>query len=229
MPETHVPEKHVFSPDFVGDREGPRPLVPMVNEANETLRQVLGAWEPFSDDPHALDDVVGQVMDEVVRPVLKVADEWQGRAVERRQAYADLVQKWSRIRHEMMDHKQLTTTRAEQTVLAENMFRRDRELPSFGSGFRIFPHSLTEAQIDLLHQHRRHPDFEYATTEGQRKAWDDFDTPPWDHDLGRPGEGWEPNRTTADPEAWERFDYTEERYWRRRSAPATTAQEGAPA
>ena len=61
---------------------------------------------------------------------------------------------------------------------------------------------------DELHQRCAHPAYEYATTEGQRKAWDDADTPP-------EGDGWELNATTADPDAFERFDYHEERHWRR--------------
>lgn len=61
---------------------------------------------------------------------------------------------------------------------------------------------------DELHDRRQHPAYEYATTEGQRKAWDDEDVPP-------EGEGWERNRTASNPQAWERFDYTEEAYWRR--------------
>lgn len=58
-----------------------------------------------------------------------------------------------------------------------------------------------------LHADRMHPDYEYATTEGQRKAWYDIDVPP-------EGDGWERN-TAAGRNGWERFDYTEESYWRR--------------
>lgn len=43
--------------------------------------------------------------------------------------------------------------------------------------------------------------YEYRTTEGPRKAWDG------EPDLSK--EGWEEYKE------WERFDYTEERYWRR--------------
>jgi hypothetical protein len=63
---------------------------------------------------------------------------------------------------------------------------------------------------DTLHIRRAHPDYEYDTTEGQRKAWDCH--PP-------EGDGWEPNITSENPEAWERFDYTEEAYWRRLKPP----------
>lgn len=62
---------------------------------------------------------------------------------------------------------------------------------------------------DELHDRRNHPAWEYATTEGPRKAWYHADEPP-------EGEGWERNATASDPDAWERFDYTEESYWRRR-------------
>lgn len=71
------------------------------------------------------------------------------------------------------------------------------------------PQVETERLADVLHEMRRHPDFEYETTSGQRKAWDDADTPP-------EGGGWERNRTTKCPEGWERFDYHEESYWRRK-------------
>lgn len=67
---------------------------------------------------------------------------------------------------------------------------------------------------DELHQRRVHPAYEYRTTEGQRKRWDDADVPPCD-ESGQPEQGWELNTTSRDPDAWERFDYTEERYWRR--------------
>lgn len=63
---------------------------------------------------------------------------------------------------------------------------------------------------DWMHQHKLHPDFEYVVTSGPRKAWDDVDNPP-------EGEGWELNITKADPEAFERFRFHEERYWRRRN------------
>lgn len=54
--------------------------------------------------------------------------------------------------------------------------------------------------------------WEIATTTGPRKAWLDADEPP-------EGDGWEldPNRG-LEGESWERFDYHEERYWRRRKA-----------
>lgn len=62
---------------------------------------------------------------------------------------------------------------------------------------------------DRLHIHGAHPAYEYATTEGQRKAWPYVDDPP-EQDAG-----WELNTTSRHPDAWERFEYTEQRYWRR--------------
>jgi hypothetical protein len=63
----------------------------------------------------------------------------------------------------------------------------------------------TEAE---LHRGFAHPDYQYAVTEGQRKRWDDADTPP-------EGDGWERN-IEAGRDGWERFDFTEESYWRRK-------------
>jgi len=62
----------------------------------------------------------------------------------------------------------------------------------------------TDAQ---LHFRSSHPAYEYATTEGQRKAWDDADEPP-------EGEGWERN-VDGGRDGWDRFDFHEESYWRR--------------
>jgi hypothetical protein len=64
-----------------------------------------------------------------------------------------------------------------------------------------------EQQPERSHRLCNVPGWEYRTTEGQRKNWNDADTPP-------PGEGWERNTDIAG--GWERFDYTEESYWRRR-------------
>lgn len=59
---------------------------------------------------------------------------------------------------------------------------------------------------DELHQERVHPAYEYETVTVGRKSYED-DRPP--------GEGWERNITSVDPQGWERFDYTEDSYWRR--------------
>ncbi|MCX4232028.1 DUF6221 family protein [Streptomyces ortus] len=74
------------------------------------------------------------------------------------------------------------------------------------------PAAESEADPEL-HARRAHPAWEYATTEGPRKQWDDVDVPPHD-DYGNLEPGWERN-TDAGREGWERFDYTEESYWRR--------------
>jgi hypothetical protein len=64
-----------------------------------------------------------------------------------------------------------------------------------------------------LHAAFSHPDFEYATTEGARKQFD-ASVPPAD-DNGDPDNTWGPN-VDAGRNGWERFDHTEEAYWRRR-------------
>ena len=56
-----------------------------------------------------------------------------------------------------------------------------------------------------LHMARRHPDFEYETTTCPRKQGPAF--PPT-------GDGWEDNGEGHD--CWERFEYHDEHYWRRR-------------
>lgn len=58
-------------------------------------------------------------------------------------------------------------------------------------------HLVRDRVMDLLE-----PEHEYRTTTGQRKAWDG------QPDLSKEGwEEWKP---------WERFEYHEERYWRRK-------------
>jgi hypothetical protein len=65
-----------------------------------------------------------------------------------------------------------------------------------------------------LHKHRAHPDFEYCTTDNARKG-----------ETRRPeGEGWEENICERNEDGtlnqhswWERFDYHEDNYWRRRT------------
>lgn len=66
-----------------------------------------------------------------------------------------------------------------------------------------------------LHARQAHPGWEYAATEGPRKQWDYSDEPPSD-DNGVPDLTWRRNIDAGYPgEGWERFDYTEESYWRR--------------
>lgn len=64
-----------------------------------------------------------------------------------------------------------------------------------------------------LHAAFSHPDFEYATTEGARKQFD-ASVPPAD-DNGDPDHTWEAN-TDAGRNGWERYDHTEDAFWRRR-------------
>jgi hypothetical protein len=72
----------------------------------------------------------------------------------------------------------------------------------------LFTPAPREPETDRqLHERSAHPAYEYATTEGQRKAWDFSNVPP-------EGEGWERN-VDAGRDGWDRFDYTEESYWRR--------------
>lgn len=60
-----------------------------------------------------------------------------------------------------------------------------------------------------LHALGAHPRYQYAITSGQRKSWDDVDTPPAeDH-------GWERN-VNMGRDGWDRFDYHEESYWMRK-------------
>lgn len=66
---------------------------------------------------------------------------------------------------------------------------------------------IPELTAEELHARFACPGWEYRMTTGQRKAWADAGKPP-------DGDGWEPN-TAVCPEAWERFDYHEEAYWRR--------------
>ena len=58
----------------------------------------------------------------------------------------------------------------------------------------------------LVHRMQLHPDYEYARTDGPRKA--SSDDPP-------EGEGWERN-VDRGSNGFERFEYHEEHYWRRR-------------
>lgn len=69
------------------------------------------------------------------------------------------------------------------------------------------PSGLTDEE---LHAQCAHPDYSYTLTEGPRKQWDNPDEPP-------DGEGWEKN-TPMGRNGWERFEHTEETYWRRKNA-----------
>ncbi|MGW4720487.1 DUF6221 family protein [Nocardia sp. NPDC004260] len=71
-----------------------------------------------------------------------------------------------------------------------------------------------------LHRRFAHPGYEYEITEGPRKAWEYADERP-------EGEGWERN-VDAGRDGWERFDYTEESYWRRPRHRAEPTETGEP-
>lgn len=58
----------------------------------------------------------------------------------------------------------------------------------------------------FMHARAMHPDYEYTSTDGPRKAFDEH---------APEGERWERN-TDMGRNGWERFDYHEEAYWRRR-------------
>lgn len=83
---------------------------------------------------------------------------------------------------------------------------------------------LTHSTPEQLHRRRQHPGWEYATTETARKSGESRQPE---------GEGWEPNNIvecgwetlpngTLDLSSpirwrnWERFDFHEEEYWKRR-------------
>jgi hypothetical protein len=68
---------------------------------------------------------------------------------------------------------------------------------------------LTAALDSLFVKHDSSTEgWEYATTDGPRKSWDGGEPPE--------GDGWEQDYSRGDVgQAWERFDYHEERYWRR--------------
>jgi hypothetical protein len=71
---------------------------------------------------------------------------------------------------------------------------------------------MTDAENELarltafLHSKRLHPDYEYSTTDGPRKAF---------YEDAPEGDGWERNIEEG-RNGWERFDYHEEAYWRRK-------------
>ena len=97
------------------------------------------------------------------------------------------------------------------TLVADNIKRASEKFPTHAEA------AVEIARLtDALHAVHAHPDFEYQTTECGRKAY---------VDLGLEAEGWEQNITDGDPHSsWERFDYTEDHYWRRRKP---TAKPGA--
>lgn len=75
------------------------------------------------------------------------------------------------------------------------------------------PSSREPETGEELHSRFAHPAYEYRTTTGPRKQWDDADTPPVDESFN-PDPTWERN-TDAGIGGWMRFDFAEESYWRR--------------
>lgn len=95
--------------------------------------------------------------------------------------------------------------------------------PQYGTNAadRCPGHGLNDAnqaviETARLHAEHRHPGYEYRVTVGPRKQWDGIDRPPTDED-GEPDPSWERNVDAGWPgQGWDRFDYTEESYWRRK-------------
>lgn len=91
-----------------------------------------------------------------------------------------------------------------------------------GATVRCLGHGYNDAnaetvRVSRLHARFQHPDYAYRTTQGPRKQWENANQPPCD-DNGNPERDWERNVDAGD-QGWERFDYTEESYWRRRKPP----------
>lgn len=113
---------------------------------------------------------------------------WEGRRCQGRLTGAEPVQNPARVLREIDSKRQLL----------------DELLPE-----------PSEPETDAeLHARFAHPAYEYRTTEGPRKQWDYADVPP-SNEEGEPDPTWERN-TDAGRDGWERLDYTEESYWRRR-------------
>jgi hypothetical protein len=96
-------------------------------------------------------------------------------------------------------------------------------------GHPVDDNTQTVVDTAMLHAEFRHPGFEYRTTSGPRKQWDDIDRPPAGENCD-PDYTWERNADAGRPGmGWDRFDYTEESYWRRLK-PRSGAQDatGAP-
>lgn len=97
------------------------------------------------------------------------------------------------------------------------------QVPRGNGPVQIFPetaivaHPTPEASdavaLEISHANCNVPGWEYATQEGPRKSPGPQDYPP-------EGDGWEKN-TECGRNGWERFDYTEESYWRRRITEAS--------
>lgn len=85
------------------------------------------------------------------------------------------------------------------------MLAYEPEIPEVDEG-KIAIQKLERLE-GYLHSREQHPDYEYETTTGPRKAW-------YDEDVTPEGDGWEANVHKGD-KGWERFEYHEEAYWMR--------------
>lgn len=108
--------------------------------------------------------------------------------------------KSSDVQEAIASHEMTHATTQQRRMLAECAAKRAITAHSYWKP----EERPTDAE---LHLRSRHPAYEYETTEGQRKSWDDADKPP-------EGEGWERN-VDAGRDGWDRFDFHEESYWRR--------------
>jgi hypothetical protein len=103
--------------------------------------------------------------------------------------------------------------------------RKERDFTKW-SGMMVsdFSRDINEVQDEvdrlsaILHSRCSHPDYEYETTHGPRKAWTSEDEPP-------AGEGWLRN-THYGEAAQGRFEHHEESYWMRRKSLEETAHDG---
>jgi hypothetical protein len=93
---------------------------------------------------------------------------------------------------------------AEGRLLSESQVRERREVAEAVAEYNA---KVAAMKPEELHSDRMHPGYEYATTVGQRKHWDDAEVPP-------DGDGWVRNVNTGRG-GWNRFDHTEESYWMR--------------
>ena len=192
----------------------PRPAIPTPEDAlaavQATIADAVGdTWQPLIQKA-----VTELIFTDLIEPLLATARTWQERAVHRREQFGRLSYRWSAVRDLVLGNA--APDEAQQLLKSQiaSYYQADGHLPGT-AGFGLYallgfmdPTKFTEQQVDHLHIARAHPLYEYRTTEGQRKAWDDGDTPP-------PGNGWELNKTSECDDAFYRGDYTEERYWRR--------------
>ncbi|MFD3333552.1 hypothetical protein ACFWV1_13030 [Streptomyces sp. NPDC058700] len=125
-----------------------------------------------------------------------------------------------------MTRESLTPEQAPSEALSGRLGAEDPRVGTLGgSGGSSGPQAAVQGVAPSeseLHARQAHPDWEYATTEGPRKRWYDIDVRPAD-EHGEPDPTWQRN-TDAGIDGWERFDYTEESYWRRPKPAARAGQ-----